>query len=70
MDMHGGDLFVERNGQAKFKDASDVKETKTGWSRPVKEVTVIVYIWDRQELGLEIKYGGRKGTTWEEFATD
>lgn len=35
-------VFLERNEQIKFKNASGMKEPKTGWSHPVKEATAIV----------------------------
>lgn len=43
------DMFVERNEQVKFKTESGMKEPKMGWSRPVKELTVIACLVDRGE---------------------
>lgn len=42
-------MFIERNEQVKFKTARGVKEPKSGWSRPVKELR------DGGEQGFEVR---------------
>lgn len=53
-------MFIERNEQVKFKTVSGVKEPKTGWSRPVKELTVKHAFEIDREQGLEVRPWGLK----------